>query len=305
MPRVSFKYRPFDRTTVSGGAGLFGGGSPAVWVSNAFTPPVFFEQAFDVPGTNPANGVPASLLADIQANDANGPGPIDVISPDFETPSDWKASLRLDQEFDVNFGGFNLGEDYVLSLQALYSATNNGFRWENLAQTQLSAALPTGVAPDGRPIYADLDDLDISNAIALTNFDAGESLTLSASLAKDYANGVGFFVSYAYQDIETVTPGTSSRGVSNFRAIVDSDRNNPSAGRSPFETQHAFKVALSYENELISDLTSKFSLFGQITSGDPFSYTFQTDRNNAVFGRSGDGESPFDNDLLYVPTIPV
>lgn len=302
MPRLSFKYTPFDRTTVSGGAGLFGGGSPAVWVSNAFTPPVFFEQAFNVADTNPANGTPAALLAQVQENDANGPGPIDVISPDFTTPSDWKASLRLDQEFDMNFGGLNLGDDYVLSLQALYSATNNGFRWENLAQTELQSTTP-GVAPDGRPIYADLDDLDINNAIALTNFDAGQSLTLSASLAKDYDNGVGFFVSYAYQDVETVTPGTSSRGVSNFRAIVDSDRNNPSAGLAPFVTEHAFKVALSYENELIGDLQSRFDLFGQISSGDVFSYTFQTDRDNAVFGRSGDGESPFDNDLLYVPTI--
>ena len=303
MPRLSFRYQPLDRTTVSGGFGLFGGGSPAVWVSNAFTPPVFFEQAFNVENVNPANGAPAELLADIQANDANGPGPIDVISPDFTTPSDWKASLRLDQEFDMNFGGFNLGEDYVLSLQALYSATNKGFRWENLAQTQLADALPLGVAPDGRPVYADLDALDISNAIALTNFDAGESLTLSASLAKDYENGLGFFLSYAYQDVETVTPGTSSRGVSNFRAIVDSDRNNPSAGTAPFQTEHAFKVALSYEDTFVKDYETKFSLFGQITSGDPFSYTFQTDRDRAVFGRSGDGESPFDNDLLYVPTI--
>ena len=126
---------------------------------------------------------------------------------------------------------------------------------------------------------------------------------MSASLAKDFDNGLGFFLSYAYQDIETVTPGTSSRGVSNFRAIVDSDRNNPSTGRAPFETEHAFKIALSYENEFIGDLKSRFDIFGQITSGDPFSYTFKSDRNNALFGRSGDGESPFANDLLYVPNI--
>ncbi len=307
MPRVSFDYTPFDRTRITGGLGLYGGGDPKVWTSNAFTPPVFFAQASDVANTNPANGTPASLLAAITANDANAPGPIDIISPDFETPSDWKASLRLDQEFDLVFDqwGIDFGDNYQASFQILYTDVNKGFRWENLAQTQLAGSLPAGVAPDGRPIYANLDDLGISNAIALTNFDDGSSTTLSASLSKDYDNGLGFFVSYAFQDIEGVTPGTSSRGVSNFRAIRDFDRNNPSAGVSEFQIEHAFKVNLSYEKEIFGDLESRFNLFGQITSGSPFTYAFETFRNadNALFGSSGDGEDPSGTDLLYVPAI--
>ena len=127
MPRVSFEYTPFDRTKVTGGFGLFGGGDPKVWTSNAFTPPVFFAQEFGVANTNPASGTPPSLLATITANDANDPGPVDVISPDFETPSDWKASLKVDQEFDLNFGdNFNFGDDYLASFQLLYASTNNG-----------------------------------------------------------------------------------------------------------------------------------------------------------------------------------
>ncbi|MEL6568314.1 MAG: TonB-dependent receptor [Pseudomonadota bacterium] len=307
MPRVSFEYTPFDRTKVTGGFGLFGGGDPKVWTSNAFTPPVFFAQEFGVANTNPANGTPASLLATITANSANDPGPIDVISNDFETPSDWKASLRVDQEFDADLNQFgipvNFGDDYLISLQALYSATNQGFRWENLAQTELASTQPVGVAPDGRPIYADLDDLGINNAIALTNYDDGSSLTLSAALSKDYDNGLGFFASYAYQDVETVTEGGSSRGVSNFRGIFASDRNNPSAGTSVYQTEHAFKLNLSYEAEIFGDLESRFNLFGQVTSGEPFSYTFDVSSDNSLFGRQGDGESPFDNDFLYVPTI--
>ncbi len=304
LPRASFNWQPLDRTTVAGGFGLFGGGAPNVWVSNAFTPPVFFQSGRDFTDTSPLDGTPQSLLDSITANDANDPGPIDVISPDFETPTDWKASLRIDQEFDARIGGLDLGSDWRLTLQGLYSATNKGFRWENIAQTQLDDAMPIGTAPDGRPIYADLDDLGINNAIALTNFDAGESLTLSASLGKSFDNGLAFDVSYANQNIETVTPGSSSRGVSNLRAIVDFDRNNPSAGRSPFETEHAFKININYENEIIADLKSTFNLFGQITSGSPFSYTFDVDGNNPLFGRAGDGERPFNTgDLLYVPTI--
>lgn len=303
MPRFSFEWTPLERTTLTGGFGIYGGGDPKVWTSNAFTPPVFYERQFDVANTNPSAGTPASLLAGITANDANDPGPIDIIAPGFETPSDFKASLRLDQEFDLDFGGFDLGDDYLFTAQVLYTDSKNGFGWQNLAQLDNPAALPIGTAPDGRPIYADLNDLDISNVIALTNVDQGESFIYTASLNKRWDFGLDAYLSYAYQDTEGATPGGSSRGVSNFRGIVDFDRNNPIPGTSAYETKHAFKVGLTYETDVLAGLESRFSLFGNITSGQPFSYTFNTDRDNALFGRPGDGESPFDNDLLYVPTI--
>jgi hypothetical protein len=160
------------------------------------------------------------------------------------------------------------------------------------------------VAPDGRPIYADLEDLGISNLVALDNFDEGSSNTFTATVAKDYENGFGFQLSYAHQDAETVTPGTSSRGISNFRAIEDSDRNFPSAGRSPFEVEHAFKVFLDYETEIFKGLKSQFSLFGDIQSGANFGYGYNIDEDNALFGRPGDGEDPNrGNDLLYIPSF--
>lgn len=303
MPRVSFEWNALDRTTVYGGFGIYGGGDPKVWTSNAFTPPVFFGRLSNVAGVNPASGTPAALIADITSNSANDPGPVDIISPDFETPSDFKASLRVDQSFDLDFGGFDLGDDYQFSAQVLYTDSRNGFGWQNLTQLQNPSALPTGVAPDGRPIYADLDDLRLNNVIALTNVDQGESWVYTATLSKDWDFGLGAYLSYAYQDIEQATPGGSSRGVSNFRGILDSDRNFASAGRSVYETEHAFKIGLTYERDIIAGLESRFSLFGNITSGEPFSYTFDVDRSNALFGRSGDRESPFDNDLLYIPNI--
>ena len=303
MPRVSFEWNLRPRTSITGGFGLYGGGDPKVWTSNAFTPPVFFERLRNVEGVNPAAGTPQALLDRVTSNDANDPGPIDVISPDFETPSDWKASLRFDQNFDLDFDGLDLGSDYNLSFQVLYTDNKNGFGWRNLAQTDLAETRPLGVAPDGRPIYADLDDLRINNAISLVNVDQGESWVYTATLSKDFDNGLGAYISYAHQDIELATAGSSSRGVSNLRAIVDTDRNFPTPGISPYQTEHAFKVGLTYETDILEGLESQFSLFGNITSGDPFSYTFDVGRSNALFGRSGDFESPFDNDLLYIPAV--
>jgi len=302
MPRVGFAYSPFDRTRVTGGFGLFSGGDPKVWISNAFQPFVASASG-DFTGVDP-NNVPADLQSQVANADFSELLPIDVIAPDFEIPSDWKASLKLEQEFDLNFPGYvNLGEDYIFGAQFLYSTVNYGYAWSNLAQTELAETSTLGVAPDGRPIYADLEDLGISNVTQLGNFDEGSSTVFTLSLQKEYENGLGFFVSYANQDVETVTPGTSSRGVSNLRAIIDSDRNNPSAARSNFEIENSFKASLSYEKAIFGDLESRFNVFGQITSGSPFSYTFDVNSDNALFGRQGDGESPFDNDLLYIPSF--
>lgn len=296
MPRASFRWTPTDDTTVTGGFGLFAGGEPKVWISNAFQgSTAFARQSSGTPTTG--LDVPQALLDAVAAQQGSV---IDVISNDFEVPADWKASLRVDHEFSLNRFGF--GDGYVASAQYLYSTPKDAFIWTNLAQTELAAALPTGVAPDGRTIYADLDDLGIANLTELGNADGSDSHIFTLSLQKEYDNGFGFFVSYAYQDVEWVSEGGSSRGVSNWRGITAVDRNNPDPRTSFWEVEDSFKIALSYERDFIQDLTTRFDVFGQIRSGTPYTLTFDVDRDNALFGRAGQGESPFDNNPLYIPT---
>ena len=297
MPRVGFLWTPAARTSISGGFGLFAGGDPKVWTSNAFSVPTNFARIRNFVGAD-INSVPQELL-DAVANGGAGV-PIDYISEDFETPSDWKASLRFEQSFDLG----RLGDNYRFAAQYLYTKTRDGFVWRNLAQTDLDDALPTGVAPDGRVIYADLDDLDIINLTELGNIDGGESSVFTLQLSKAYDWGFNFDVSYAYQDVESPTPGTSSRGISNWRAIFSTDRNNPDATVSPFQTEHAFNIGLGYEVDLFPNLMTRLDVFGQILSGDQWSTAFDVSSDNALFGRAGAGENPFDNSPLYIP-IPV
>ena len=294
MPRLGFLYTGFDRTTVSGGVGLFTGGNPEVWVSNAFQSPTSDVTVRNITGVD-INTVPQEALDAIAARAAGVP--IDYISDGFKTPSDWKASLRYERAFDMG----NLGDNYRFTAQYLYTRTNNAFNWTNLAQTNLSAALPTGVAPDGRPIYADLQALGIPNLTELGNLGSGSSHVVTLALGKAFESGFDFNLAYAHQSVRFASEGTSSRGVSAWRGIFDEDRNNPSARRSLFEVEHAFKINLGYERRFFGDLLTRVDAFGQITDGDPWSATFRINNNNSLFGRAGQFEGPFNNNPLYIP----
>jgi len=295
MPRVGFLWTPWERATISGGFGLFAGGDPKVWTSNAFSVPTVFARSTNVTNADIFN-VPAELINEVAG--ASVGVPIDYIADDFETPSDWKASLRFEQSFDLA----NFGDNYRFAAQYLYTRSRDGFVWRNLSQTNLSDALPTGVAPDGRVIYADLDDLDIINLTELGNIDGAESHTFTVALAKAFDNGFNFDVSYAFQDVESPTPGTSSRGISNWNALFTTDRNNPDPTISPFQTEHAFNIGMGYEVNLFANLMTRVDVFGAILSGDQWSTAFDVSGSNSLFGRAGAGENPFDNSPLYIPT---
>ena len=290
LPRISFRWDIDDRTTFTGGFGRFSGGNPQVWVSNAFQTPTVFARVDDFAGADPTQ-VPQVLQDQVALGT---PVPIDVISEDFNIPSDWKASLRIEREF---FDG------YVATAQYLYTQVEDGFLWRNRAQLDLASALPTGVAPDGRPIYADLDDLDIDNLTELGNHSDGKNHVLALGVAKRFDNGFNFNFSYAFQDVEAVTEGTSSRGISNWRGIAAIDRNNPDARTSPFQVEHAFKLNLGYEVDFFNTGRSytRFDMFFQRLSGDAYGHTFNVSGGNALFGRAGQGENPFDNNPLYIP----
>ena len=296
MPRLSLRWTRLAQTVVTGGIGRFAGGDPKVWTSNAFQVPTVFSRV-TASGVSPRT-VPAELLAAASSGNA---APVDAIAADFEVPSDWKASLRIERELDFGVGGF--GDGYVVTAQALVTRTEHGFLWRNLAQTQLAHALPTGTAPDGRRIYADLDDLGQPNLVTLGNHGEGLSRVLTAAIAKRYDTGIDVQLSYAWQDVEVVAEGTSSRGISNWRSIVDADRNNPSPRTSPHQVTHAWKLSGGYEREF-GGFRARVDVFARAWSGDLFTYTFNVDRDNALFGRAGAGESPYDNSPLYVPAGP-
>jgi hypothetical protein len=290
LPRVGFLWTPFQGASLSGGIGLYAGGNPQVWVSNTFQAPTVFASGDGFTNVD-VTQVPQEL---IDAVAGGTPVPIDYIGDDYDIPSDWKASLRWDQDL------FNSG--YILTAQWLYTKMNNGFIWRLVPQLADERALPTGVAPDGRTIYADLNALDIPNLTRLSNADGAESNVFSIALFKRFDNGFSFDVNYAYTDAEVISEGTSSRGISAYRGQYTVDKNFPDPRTSPFQIEHSFKFLFSYQADWWGENNTRFDLFGRVFKGDTWGTTFDIFSSNSLFGRPGLGESPFDNRPLYVPS---
>jgi len=291
LPRVGFLWTPIDRGALSGGFGLYAGGAPTVWVSNAFQAPVV-GAAGDFSGIS-LDQIPPELLDEVALGT---PLPLDYIDEDFDIPSDWKASLRWDQ---------TILDGYQITAQYLYTDVKDGYFWQLVPQLQNQDALPTGVAPDGRIIYADLQALGIPNLTRLGNVDGASSHVLSLGLGKAYDNGIVFDVSYAYTDSEVVSEGTSSRGISNWRGQYTTDQNFPDPRTSPFQVEHSFKFYFGYEHDFWSDNTTRIDIFGRVFRGDTWGTTFDVGSTNPLFGRAGLNENPFDNRPLYVPSGPA
>ncbi len=295
MPRLSFRTTGLDQWVFSGGYGLFSGGDPKVWTSNVFQIPTTFARLSRVTNVSPTI-VPSELIERVAHSQGT---PIDVMDPDFRVPSDWKASLRAEYEYRSS----NVLDGSVFTVQYLGTQPQYGFGWQNLAHLKLAETKPLGVAPDGRPIYADLDAMDIGNLTQLTNFEGGSSHIVTFSWRKFWNNGIESSLSYAYQDIDTVIEGVSSRGISNWRNITATDRNNPASRKSPYEVTSAFKGSFGYERDF-GGSTGRIDLFAQYATGSRYTYTFDVHWSNPLFGRAGLGEGPYDNDPLYVPTSP-
>lgn len=294
QPRFGFTYDFDDRTRVRGGAGLFGGGDPNVWISNAFTVDGITTGSLTIDsGSDPAliaaalNNVDGFDIPQIVQDQIQpGNGPVATTDPNFKVPSSWKFNLAVEREFDLG----PLGDGYLVTAEGIWSRTRDAADWRELRRTVV------GTAPDGSPIYSAESGYDL----ILTNTGRGKSDSYAVSVSKAYDNGISFDASYTYQDAKVVNPGTSSTAESNFNFAEHVDRNNRALGTSPFEIKHSIKVNLTYKKQFIEDHDTTFGLFYTGRSGEPFSLTFN--QSGTPFGGSsaidfGDGH------LLYIPTV--
>ncbi len=307
MPRIGFNWQWRPETTIYGGWGLFGGGSPNVWISNSFS-----VDGVNVIQQTINSGSPADLQAALRNVDGfninqavldnhtllRGDSQVNAVDPDFEIPSQYRWNLGVKH---------TLPWDIEMTADVVLSRVKDEVVWRDLRLIQ------TGTAPDGRPIYTSRADVSPCNPgqtppcnrpsgqdLLLTNTGGGDGTVFAIDFAKTWRTGVGRFdayLGYGYQDIHDVNSGTSSTASSNWDSYATADPNDPELETSNYEMQNQFKGAFAWRKAFFGDYETSISLVGERRSGRGFSFTYGA--GSGVFGDPRQGARQ--RALFYVP----
>lgn len=301
MPRVGITWGATDDISVRAGFGLYSGGNPNVWISNAWSNDGLTNVQLTLNNTGNANSVldgtipitgsrpgydpPQSLFDQVAAvTPANAVNRgLVLIDPDYEQPAEWKFALGA--TWDMPWFGI------VADGDILYSRTTDSAIYQDVSQSIV------GTTIIGQPIY---DFTNGQDNLMLTNSGEDASSTaLSIVLRKDFEFGLDVLFGYSWTDSEDISPMTSSVAVSNFENLATSDINFPTAGTSNYLVPHRFTLRASYGTELIGGLESRVTLMGYMAEGQPQTY---------VMGGPGsplEGDGFFGRHPLYIPTGPT
>ena len=324
MPRLGFNWRPDERTVITGGVGLFSGGSPNVWLSNSYSNTGNLLGSISCAPTQLASPTTAkptdcsSALLNIDGlhvaqaaltantNSANkGTGIANAVDPTFKAPSVWKYSISAARYFNVPY----IGDDWRVHGDFLYQRTNYGITWRDL----YADANPGPVAPDGRPTYLSSRTQNTNAAfydLLLTNTRKGGGTVYAIGVGKQWheglADGLDFDVTYTHTDMKEVNPGSSSVALSNYNQWAIADRDGEETATSNYQIKYQTKAAIGYRHAFFGDYNSSARFFIQRRAGLPFSYTFDSfagtnaGQADQVFGETGDVAFR-DTQLFYVP----
>jgi hypothetical protein len=326
QPRFGFDWKPLSRLAIRGGVGLFGGGTPDVYVSNSFSNTGILSNSIDIRQNNNSTTYTAPGLTGAAANTLGSTAltgvtgrdiptavqnyllsgtvatasPTNALDPNFRVPSQWRATLSADYEADLGA----LGDGWRFGLDFFYSAVKDQVFFTDIR------SVPSGLTtPDGRPRYRNItgSTTDTNGDILLTNTGRGRSYIGVARFDKSWDFGLNIFGSFTYQDVKDQAPATSSTATSNYFNGAFVDPNRVAYGISNDQVKYLFKYGFNFERAFFGDYKTRLNVFGETRIGRPFSWTM-TDPSggrSAVFGTLGAGTSGTTGGryLLYVPTV--
>jgi len=294
LPRLGFTWDALDDLTVRGGVGLYSGGNPNVWLSNAWSNDGLSNvQLRDANNANaslfgsyvlsgakrPGYDVPQAMRNTVAATTASNAGNsfLVLIDPDYELPSEWKLALGAT---------WNLPTGMVLDADYLYSQQIDPAFYVDVAQdiTRFTRA--------GQPIYTNVRG---QSNLMLTNSDETPlSHSLSVVARQDYDWGLDWLFGYAFTDAEDVSPMTAAVAGSNFSNLALFNLNDPATGTSNYESPHRFTARVSYGHEFFAGYETRVTAQWFRQKGQPQSFVMSSR------GLEGSNSSNRRH-LLYVP----
>ena len=297
-PRIGFNYdvKGDKSLQLRGGAGIFAGAPPFVWLSNQAsnngvdfgtrsyrigdptlpTPPVFSP---DVDAYKPVNGA-ASNSYNLAITDKN-----------FKFPQLFRGNLAIDYKLPFGITG---------TLEGIYSKDINGVYHQNINLPSAGAAL---LGYDNRIRYTSTQIYrsplatatpsapNITDAILMKNTSKGYTYNITLQLQRNVKN-LYTMVAYSHGNSRSVNDGGSiAQSIWRDRS-VSGDPNADVTSYSNFYQPHRVVAAAAYRFEYAKHFATSFGFTFESANAGTASYLVNGDLNN-------DGLTT--NDLIYVP----
>jgi hypothetical protein len=303
-PRVGFNWdvNGNGNTQLRGGAGVFTGPVPYVYISNqASNNGVQFGSYGLVPG---AGGVAATdprlvFNPNVDANRPTGAAAntsynLALTDKNFKFPSNFRANVAVDHKLPFGIIG---------TLEAIYSKDINAVYYENVALPTTGTAFAGSdnrIRYSSTSVYPSIPTAqggntaakpNITDAILLKNTNKGYSYSVTGQLQRTFKEFY-FNVAYTYADTRTVNDGGSIAQSTWRDRVVSGDPNEDVASYASFRQPHRVIASMSYRKEYINHLATSIGLTFESANAGTSSYVYNGDVN-------GDGQTS--NDLIYVP----
>jgi Carboxypeptidase regulatory-like domain len=304
-PRVGFNWDVAgDRTwQLRGGAGIFEGAPPFVWIENqAANNGVQFGSFTEknVPFFPTGSGGLTNYLTSTGQSPTSTPTGylVDVTAKNFKYPTKLRTSIGLDRK---------LGKDWVITGELTYSKDINATYMSNINLNESNGiALSNG--PDNRIRYltpaagsnayysgiggATLSNPNLGNSILLSNTNKGYSYTATIRIQKTVGNFTGS-VAYTYSDVmTTMENGSTAATLWSSRAVSNADPNAPNLGRPAWYQPNRIIAFGNYRIEYAKHFATSIGAIFEAAPSGVTSYVYNGDLN---------GDNNTGNDLIYIP----
>jgi hypothetical protein len=303
-PRIGFNWDiTGDRTwQLRGGAGIFEGAPPFVWIENQAANNGVQFGSFTRSGATAVkfNVDPAAQLAAILGStpQTNTPAAysVNIINKKFKYPTKLRTSVGLDKK---------LPGDWVVTGEFTYSKDINAPYMSNINLNE-SNGLPISNGPDNRIRFiqgastsnkyyyagTNLSNPNIGNAILLSNTGKGFSYTATARVQKSWRNLIAS-VAYTYTETKTTMEnGSTASSLWSARAVSNTDPNAPVSARPSWYQPHRIIAYANYRIQEGKHTSTSIGAIYEATTNGSTSYVYNGDLN-------GDGNTG--NDLIYIP----
>jgi len=297
-PRIGFNYDAYGDQTlqIRGGAGLFQGAPPFVWISNqASNSGMALFGSFTNNNTNTfspdVNAYRPTATAGLSSSYS-----INVTDPNYKFPQVFKSTLAADKK---------LGNGWTLTAEGTYTKQFNASVFQNIAlpntglvklsdgrwRFPYTSTYPLGGKQMGGTVVAAPNNPTIGNAIYMTNSDAGYAWTGTLQVQKITRNFI-FTAAYTRQEAKDAAVSGSTAATMWGSKATSENPNDFAIGYSNNYLPHRIIASVVYKKEFIKDQTTSIGMVYEGAPNYATSYYVNGDVN-------GDGQTS--NDLMFVP----